>query len=60
MAAKLLARSRVSGQLDFDVICPNNHIQAVSFTAEEFERAVKAGALFHCNTCDTNWTLSNE
>jgi len=50
----------VPDHADFDVICPNNHNQAVSLTREEFERVVKAGAQFHCNTCDTNWTLSGK
>lgn len=51
----------MSDRLDFDIVCPNNHNQAVSFTREEFEDKLKADALvFHCNTCDTNWTATAE
>jgi hypothetical protein len=51
----------MSDRLDFDIVCPNNHNQTVSFREEEFERALKSGALvFHCNTCDTDWTPSSE
>ena len=43
-------------RLDFEIECPNNHDQTVSFTREEFEADLKSGALvFHCNTCDANW-----
>ena len=43
--------------MDFDIVCPNNHDQIVTFTHEDFEERLKAGAMvFHCNTCDTNWT----
>ena len=51
----------MSQRLDFDTVCPNNHNLTVSFTREEFEDALKAGALvFHCNTCETNWPPSSE
>jgi hypothetical protein len=51
----------VSDRLDFNVVCPNNHNQTVTFSQEEFEEALKAGALvFHCNTCDTDWPPSSE
>ncbi|HXS98532.1 MAG TPA: hypothetical protein VN736_28245 [Candidatus Limnocylindrales bacterium] len=46
--------------MKFEVVCPNNHNQTVSFTREEFEAAVKAGLEFHCNTCDSNWTPAKE
>jgi len=46
----------VAERLDFEIECPNNHDQTVSFTREEFEADLKSGALvFHCNTCDANW-----
>jgi hypothetical protein len=51
----------VSDRLDFDVVCPNNHNQTTTFSQEEFERTLKSGALvFHCNTCDTDWSPSKE
>jgi hypothetical protein len=47
--------------MEFDIVCPNNHNQTVSFNREEFEEALKSGALvFHCNTCETNWPPSSE
>jgi len=50
----------MSDRLDFDVVCPNNHNQEVSFSDKEFEETLKSGALvFHCNTCDTDWTPSS-
>jgi hypothetical protein len=46
---------------DFDIVCPNNHNQTVTFSREEFEAELKSGALvFHCNTCDTNWSPTPE
>lgn len=46
---------------EFEVVCPNNHNQSVSFTREQFDDALKSeGLVLHCNTCDTNWTLSRE
>jgi len=51
----------VSEHLDFEIVCPNNHDQTVRFSHEEFEAALKSGALvFHCNTCETDWPPSNE
>ena len=51
----------MSERLDFDVDCPNNHNQTVTFSQEEFERSLKSGALvFHCNTCDTDWSPTHE
>ncbi len=51
----------MSEQLDFDIVCPNNHDQTVAFSKEGFEEALKADALeFHCNTCDTDWSLSHK
>jgi len=48
-------------RIDIEIVCPNNHNQTVGFTREEFEDAVKSdGLVFHCNTCDTNWTPSSE
>jgi hypothetical protein len=51
----------VSERLEFDIDCPNNHDQTVRFSQEEFEELLKSGALvFHCNTCDANWSPSTE
>jgi len=44
-------------KVDFEIVCPNDHDQTVTFSHEEFEKALKSGTLlFHCNTCDTNWS----
>ena len=46
----------MSDDIEFEIVCPNDHDQTVTFKEEEFEKALKSGALvFHCNTCDTNW-----
>ena len=51
----------MSGHKDFDIVCPNNHNQTVTFSQKEFEEALKSGALvFHCNTCDTDRPPSGE
>lgn len=51
----------MSDRLDLDVVCPNNHNQTITFSQEDFEAALKSGALvFHCNTCDRNWPPSSE
>ena len=51
----------MSDRIDFEIVCPNDHNQTVSFTQQEFEGALKSGALvFHCNTCDTDWPPSGE
>ena len=51
----------MSERLDFEVVCPNNHNQTVTFSPEEFEKVLKADAMvYHCNTCDTNWTPTKE
>ncbi len=48
-------------RLDFDIVCPNNHDQTVRFNLEEFEDALKSGALvFHCNTCNVDWPPSSD
>lgn len=45
----------------FDIVCPNNHNQTVTFSRDEFEKVLESGALlFHCNTCDTDWTPTGE
>jgi len=47
--------------MKFEIVCPNDHNQTVAFKQEEFEKALKSGALvFHCNTCDTDWSPSSE
>lgn len=51
----------MSERLDFDIVCPHNHDQTVRFNLEEFEDALKSGALvFHCNTCNADWPPSSE
>ena len=51
----------MSDRLEFETDCPNNHNQTVTFSQEEFEKALTSGALvFHCNTCDTDWPPSSE
>ena len=51
----------MNDRLEFDIVCPNNHNKAVTFSQEGFEETLKSGALvFHCNTCDTNWSPSKE
>ncbi len=47
--------------MEFEIECPNDHDQTVTFDQEEFERALKSGSLiFHCNTCDTDWPPTAE
>jgi hypothetical protein len=51
----------MNDRMDFEIVCPNDHNQTVTFSREEFEAVLKSGALmFHCNTCDTNWPPSTE
>ena len=51
----------MSDRMDFEIVCPNDHEQTVTFGRKEFEEELKSGALvFHCNTCDTNWPPSHE
>ena len=51
----------VSESLNFDVDCPNNHNQTITFAREQFEKSLKSGGLvFHCNTCDTDWSPTHE
>ncbi len=51
----------MSDRLEFDIVCPNNHNQTLTFSHGEFEEALKSGALvFHCNTCDTDWTPTSD
>ena len=51
----------MKSRLAFDIVCPNNHNQTVKFSQEEFEEALSSAALvFHCNTCDTDWSPSSE
>jgi hypothetical protein len=48
-------------RMDFEIVCPNDHKQTVTFGREEFEAELKSGALvFHCNTCDTDWPPAHE
>jgi hypothetical protein len=47
--------------MDFEIVCPNDHNQTVTFTREGFEAELKSGALvFHCNTCNSDWPPSHE
>jgi hypothetical protein len=51
----------VSDRIDFEIVCPHDHNQTVTFSQEGFEDALKSGALvFHCNTCDTDWPPSHK
>jgi len=51
----------VNKRIDFEITCPNSHDQTVTFGAEEFEEILESGELvFHCNTCDTNWTPTSQ
>ena len=51
-----IRRRLVTDHMDFEIVCPNDHEQTVTFSREEFEAELKSDALvFHCNTCDTNW-----
>jgi DNA polymerase III sliding clamp (beta) subunit (PCNA family) len=51
----------MSDRMEFEIVCPNDHNQTVTFSRKEFEEALKSDALvFHCNTCDTNWSASSE
>jgi hypothetical protein len=51
----------MSDRVDFEIECPNVHDQTVTFSEEEFEKALKSGTLvFHCNTCGANWSPSHE
>ena len=51
----------MSERMDFEIVCPNDHDQTVTFSREEFEAQLKSGALvFHCNTCDTNWSPTHQ
>lgn len=48
-------------RLKFEMACPNNHNQTVTFTKREFEEWLKSDKMvFHCNTCDTDWTPSGQ
>jgi hypothetical protein len=51
----------MSDRMDFEIVCPNGHNQTVTFSQNDFEEALKSGALvFHCNTCDTDWPPTSE
>ena len=51
----------MSDRIDFEIECPNDHDQSVTFSAQEFEEKLKSGTLvFHCNTCDTDWPPTHE
>ncbi len=51
----------MSDRMDFEIVCPNDHNQTVSFNREEFEDALKSDTLvFHCNTCKANWPPSHQ
>ena len=51
----------MTNRLEFETDCSNNHNQTITISREEFEAALQSDSLvFHCNTCDTNWTPSGE
>jgi hypothetical protein len=59
VTAELPEQQEVSERMDFEIVCPNDHNQTVTFSQEEFEKALKSDDLvFHCNTCDANWPPS--
>jgi hypothetical protein len=50
----------MSERMDFEIVCPNDHYQTVTFSQDEFEKTLKSdGLVFHCNTCDANWPPSS-
>jgi hypothetical protein len=56
-----ISRRIMNDRMDFEIVCPNDHNQTVTFSQQEFEAELKSGALvFHCNTCDVNWPPSHE
>jgi hypothetical protein len=56
-----IRRRLMSDRMGFEIVCPNDHEQTVTFNREEFEAELKSGELvFHCNTCDANWPPSHE
>jgi hypothetical protein len=51
----------MSDRMDFEIVCPNDHEQTITFSGEQFEAELKSGALvFHCNTCDANWSPTHQ
>jgi hypothetical protein len=51
----------MSDRMKFEILCPNDHDQTVTFSREEFEAELKSGTMmFHCNTCDTDWPPTHE
>ena len=51
----------MSDRMDFEIVCPNDHDQTVTYSREEFEDVLKSDTLvFHCNTCDTNWSPTHQ
>lgn len=51
----------MSDRVELDTVCPNNHNLSVTFTRKTLEAALASDTLvFHCNTCDTDWTPSSE
>jgi hypothetical protein len=51
----------MSERMDFEIVCPNDHPQTVTFGQQEFEEVLKSGAMvFHCNTCEANWPPSHK
>lgn len=51
----------MSERMNFEIVCPNDHQQTVTFSRDEFEAELKSGSLvFHCNTCNTNWPPAHE
>jgi hypothetical protein len=48
-------------RIDFEITCPNSHDQTVTLDAKEFKEILRSGELvFHCNTCDTNWSPTSQ
>ena len=51
----------MSDRIEFEIVCPNDHNQTVTFSQKEFEEELKSGTLVHhCNTCEADWPPSSE
>ena len=51
----------MANSVDLETVCPNGHNVGIELTREEFEAGRKTDTLvFHCNTCDTDWTPTKD
>src|ERR1017187_2086758 len=59
--ARSFTDSSVNRPAESDQIHPQIPPTRLKFSRDEFEAALKSDALvFHCNTCDADWTPSSE